>query len=952
MNTETNPINGVEIFTNPTQNFDLEPYDMAEIEDLHLPENFQSIRIKSPIIPSNKLSISFSENINNDDLYFPKSKSSRVRRSLRFAATIRNFKKSESRLEPRKLEIGISEQDKKKMVSRFFKLMVVFYLVKKFIKKLRLFTFPNSLKQMGKAHFKILNDLAFFKEGLENQKSHDESSLTIRIKRKIMDLTENKFISRVCKCIIDLVHKMLKFHIYPTHNFFLFWEFFVMIVTIFYFIVIPIEIAFGQHDRAMDKPFISTILVFFIDILLNFNTAFYSRGQLITSKAKIFENYLKGRFFTDLFSLSYLILNQLGGYSSENWPIKAFAFTFLLRVKNLSRVVSQFEEFLFCDEDSSNIVSFIRLLVNILLFSHWSACIWKIVGTSNANSGWLAYYHVDNQGIFSQYVFSLYYVVVVINTVGFGDVVSQTTGERVFTIFFINTACVIFAYTINRIGLIVQNINKKEFEFKKTMNTINGYMKFKNIGFELKIKTRNYLEYIWHAEKMQNLNATQEIINRLSKSLKEELLLNANGFTLKKIPLFGNNFSDESLRKLVCEMKEINLTPEDIIYHENQTTDQNIYIIRDGEVELSLPTSDPNHNIGMKVLKKGDYFGQISFFAGLPRNSTAKSVSFSSLFVLNKETFISIISQNSADYERFCVIKDEISLYQEYHGIFYLCPACFRKCHTVQECPCLHLNISRARVLEKHTYSLVQKNRVIWNRLRREKHPNTLKSLTQYKICAKAFTDSLRETDDYEMKNSVYNYDEEINKNSFQNFDIEQDEHTKSKEKIHSNDLKNNVMSSHSLIVESDPNKEALKPLREREEGSPGLRRVKTLESSQGQKKWWFFLDNSTVDIDCGKNFDFYFPAKNMENLIVVINEMALKKQKKLKSFFPLSELWSTDKTKSNSSFRRNKRNISNVGKIIRRPSLFLTSKTNKSLTESLWKRVSNYLISIFKKHN
>lgn len=85
----------------------------------------------------------------------------------------------------------------------------------------------------------------------------------------------------------------------------------------------------------------------------------------------------------------------------------------------------------------------------------------------------------------------------------------------------------IFAYTINRIGIIVQNINKKEFEFKKTMNTINGYMKIKNMGFELKIKIRNYLEYIWHAEKIQ-MNETQEIINRLSKNLKEELLLNAN----------------------------------------------------------------------------------------------------------------------------------------------------------------------------------------------------------------------------------------------------------------------------------------------------------------------------------------------------------------------------------------------------------------------------------------
>ena len=201
---------------------------------------------------------------------------------------------------------------------------------------------------------------------------------------------------------------------------------------------------------------------------------------------------------------------------------------------------------------------------------------------------------------------------------------------------------------------------------------MDGYNipKIKNIGFELKIKIRNYLEYIWHAEKIQK-NETQEIINRLSTHLKEELLLNANGFTLKKIPLFGNNFSEECLRKLVCEMKELNFTPEDIIYHENETNDQNIYIIHDGEVELTIPTSNHKKNITLKVLKKGDCFGQITFFTGLPRKSTAKSVSFSSLFVLSKESFISIISQNPADYEKFCVIKDEISLYNDYQEIFY-----------------------------------------------------------------------------------------------------------------------------------------------------------------------------------------------------------------------------------------------------------------------------------------
>lgn len=186
-------------------------------------------------------------------------------------------------------------------------------------------------------------------------------------------------------------------------------------------------------------------------------------------------------------------------------------------------------------------------------------------------------------------------------------------------------------------------------------------------------------------------------------------------------------------------MKELNFTPEDIIYHENQTNDQNIYIIHDGEVELTIPTSNHKKNLTLKVLKKGDCFGQITFFTGLPRKSTAKSVSFSSLFVISKESFISIISQNSADYEKFCVIKDEISLYSEYKEIFYRCEACLKQCHPVQDCPYLHLTLSREKVLNRYNYAFPQKNRAKWKRLRNEKHPNSLKIYETLQYLCKGF---------------------------------------------------------------------------------------------------------------------------------------------------------------------------------------------------------------------
>ena len=92
------------------------------------------------------------------------------------------------------------------------------------------------------------------------------------------------------------------------------------------------------------------------------------------------------------------------------------------------------------------------------------------------------------------------------------------------------------------------------------------YMNRKTIKAELQTRIREYLKFIWKERQTLNVDEEQQIINSLPNSLKEELLINAYGFFLKNNPLFTKSFSEHSLRKLVSVMKEISLTPNDVIY--------------------------------------------------------------------------------------------------------------------------------------------------------------------------------------------------------------------------------------------------------------------------------------------------------------------------------------------------------------------------------------------------
>jgi len=256
--------------------------------------------------------------------------------------------------------------------------------------------------------------------------------------------------------------------------------------------------------------------------------------------------------------------------------------------------------------------------------------------------------------------------------------------------------------------MILQNMDKKEREFRRDLNVINGYMKQKNINLELRTKIRNYFEFVWNEDQLYNNETTQEVINKLSRSLKEELLVNANGVVLKKFDLFQKNFSETLLRKVVFIMKEIKLFPGDLLYKPNELTDSSLYIIKKGEVELFVESSNENDYTNIQKLNEGELFGELSFFADTARKTGARSSTFTSLYVIQRQNFLDILKENTLDYEHFCQIKDQILLYNNYDHLYLRCFVCKESNHPTNFCPFLRLNLSDQRILDKFNYSQKQ----------------------------------------------------------------------------------------------------------------------------------------------------------------------------------------------------------------------------------------------------
>jgi len=112
---------------------------------------------------------------------------------------------------------------------------------------------------------------------------------------------------------------------------------------------------------------------------------------------------------------------------------------------------------------------------------------------------------------------------------------------------------------------------------------------------------------------------------------------------LKEIPLF-KALSEEHLLKISNEFNINKLKKgKTIFYQEDESTD--LYIVLEGAVKACL--IDPEgKELMLNILKKGDFFGELSLLDGKPRSATTITVADSVVGILKREKFLTLLNNN------------------------------------------------------------------------------------------------------------------------------------------------------------------------------------------------------------------------------------------------------------------------------------------------------------------
>ena len=463
------------------------------------------------------------------------------------------------------------------------------------LRKLKNNTVFKSHKNLTDDQIEIVNDYAFCKENIVQSKDELKlllaQSMASRIYYKFkIYITHSYLFQKGSKYIFfflfnnfigelkSQIFKNIPF-IEPDHKWKIIWDFFILFLYLFFFFVMGLQISFNiliieeilkknEIFQKIIQVFLNTFL--FLDIILKFITAYYKNGILVKNPHKIFRNYISSHFIYDflaiipIFMESYLILttNEEAYNQSKtlNLIIKLSQLLIYFKFFEFVKALDILDDMLQLEERSEAFFNLVKLFIEILLFSHFIACAWHAVAYySPYQVNMLQIDNLYQKDWFSQYLTFLFW------TISWEKIEPSNNLEYGFGFFAVLASQAVFGFIIEGIHSILESLGEKNEEMKRDIKIINKFMDNKNIGYDLQMKIRKYF-YFMHEQKVASSQTENEVIGKLSNSLREEVMIKAYGEILQSVPLFAENFSEATMRELILSMKKLRFYPEEVIF--------------------------------------------------------------------------------------------------------------------------------------------------------------------------------------------------------------------------------------------------------------------------------------------------------------------------------------------------------------------------------------------------
>ena len=396
-----------------------------------------------------------------------------------------------------------------------------------------------------------------------------------------------------------------------------YWDLITTCALVFTAVITPVEVAFFTPppvaERWGDELFLCNRVmdcIFILDMLLQLRIAYQIDTvhgvQWIKHPTMIAIHYLASKWFwLDLVSILTSVFDLVGGDGTDLKGLRAVRTLRLVKLVKLLRTSRIFKRWEMRFSINYSHLTLCGVVIMVCLSCHWCACVWGLQATFDPLNSWMgAKEHCIEWGDSNQtvaiamltdgscapqwrcdvgecnskgvcsggiscsswdqlYVYSLYFSVMTITSVGYGDVTAQPFNqmEQIVATFIMLLTGMVWGYLVG-VFCSMATVSPQIRAFREDMTQLNSFMTEHQLPPAMRFRLR---EYMHQAVYMERAEQSQELLGKLSPAMQGELSLIINETTLGCVwYLCLPGLEVGLLLELACRMQTLFFPPMEI----------------------------------------------------------------------------------------------------------------------------------------------------------------------------------------------------------------------------------------------------------------------------------------------------------------------------------------------------------------------------------------------------